>query len=308
MKALVTGGAGFIGSHLVERLVDDGHHVDVIDDLSTGSLANLAVVRAGRTKRLTIHQVDVRDPGLADLMERRQPEVVFHLASHDDGAGSIDRAVADAETNVVGSLNVFEGARRAGSRKVVFASTGILLYQAPTASDLPVREKHPHLPLTPHGVAKKAAIDYLVAYREMHAVEFTALVLANVYGPRQRTGVTAAFVEQLLAAEPCTVDGDGTQTRDFIFVNDVVEAFVRAGERGSGLVVNIGTGTETSVNELHARLCAVAGRSVPTVKRPTRSGDLARFALDPGRARIHLGWAPWTSLEDGLHQVLERVD
>jgi UDP-glucose 4-epimerase len=304
VKALVTGGAGFIGSHLVERLVDEGHHVDVIDDLSAGSARQPAAARSARTGRLTIHQVDLRDAGVGDLIARRSPEVVFHLAAHDDGAGSVDRAVHDAEVNVVGTLNVLDSARRAGCRKVVFSATGTSVYEVAEPADLPLREKHRLRPLSPHGVAQKAAIDYLVAYRETFAVEFTALVLANVYGPRQRLGVVASMVDRLAAGEPCALHGKGAQTRDFVYVDDVVDAFVRAADRGGGLVVNIGTGVETSITDLLAALTRVTGRKVPTSRRPARAGDLGRFALDPARARIHLGWRPWTTLDDGLAQVL----
>lgn len=303
MKVLVTGGAGFIGSHLVERLIEEGHHVDVIDDLSSGSLANLAEARSGRTKRLTIDQIDIRDAAIVDLMQRRQPEVVFHLAVHDDGAGSVDRAVADAEVNIVGALNVFEGARRAGTRKVVFASSASI-YEAPAPGDLPIREKHSVQPRSPHGVAKTAVVDYLSAYREIHDLEFAVLVLADVYGPRRRSGVVATFVDQVRAGEAPTVHGDGTQTRDFVFIDDVVDAFVRAAEKGSGLIANVSTGTETSIADLAGRIAAIAGRDVQPVLRPGRPGEPGRLSLDPGRARIHLGWSPWTTLDDGLRQVI----
>lgn len=299
MRLLVTGGAGFIGSHLVERLVDEGHHVDVVDDLSGGSLSNLAEVRAARTGRLTVHQLDVRDPGVPDLVVRRGPEVVFHLAVPAEGP-SFEEAVADAEINVVGSLNVLEGARRAGSRKVVFASSGLGLYAAPSASELPIREKHPQQPLTSQGVAKKAVVDYLIAYREAHAVEFTALVLAEVYGPRQRHGLVADIAAQATTGE-VTVDAE--RTVDLVYVDDAVDAFVRAVRKGSGLVANIGTGVETSVADLVAMVAASLGVDAPVLARSTGSDGPQRFALDPGRARIHLGWSPWTTLADGLAET-----
>ncbi|MGY6500930.1 MAG: GDP-mannose 4,6-dehydratase [Acidimicrobiales bacterium] len=304
MKVLVSGGAGFIGSHLVERLIDEGHHVDVLDDLSTGSLANLAEARAGRTGRLTIHQLDVRDAGVGDLVERRAPQVVFHLAAHDDGAGSVDRAVLDAQVNVVGTLNVLDGARRAGAAKVIVTATATTLYAVPTAADLPVRERHEHRPATPHGVAEKAVIDYLTAFRDSHALEFVALVVANVYGPRQRTGVVASLVDQALAGEPCTVHGAGDQTRDLVYVDDVVDALIRSTDRGSGLVANVGSGEETSVNQVVEAVARSIGRSLEVVARPRRPGDLDRYVLDPGRARIHLGWTPWTSLADGVARMV----
>src|SRR5688572_29108191 len=197
MRALVTGGAGFIGSTLVDRLLAEGHTVDVVDDLSTGSLSNLAEARADQSNDVTFHRMDICDEALASLIERRKPEVVFHLAAQADVRVSVERPGFDAAVNIVGTLHVLEGARRAGSRKVVFAASGGTLYGEVDPADLPVRESHPQVPLSPYGVSKKAAVDYLVAYRELHAVEFTALALANVYGPRQdphgEAGVVAIF-------------------------------------------------------------------------------------------------------------------
>ena len=308
MRALVTGGAGFIGSTLVDRLLAEGHAVDVVDDLSSGSLANLADARADRTNDLTVHQLDVRDAAVVRLVARRQPEVVFHLAAQADVRVSVARPVFDAEVNVLGSLNVIEGARQAGSRKVVFASSGGTIYGEPSAADLPVKESHPQQPLSPYGVAKKAVSDYLYAYRELHSLEFTSLALANVYGPRQdphgEAGVVAIFAGLLLEGKPCTIFGDGEQTRDFVYVDDVVDAFVRAAERGSGLVCNIGTGVETSVNELYRTMATGAGVDLEATHAPARPGELARSALDRSRAGIHLGWEPWTDLETGVAEVL----
>jgi UDP-glucose 4-epimerase len=308
MKALVTGGAGFIGSNLVDRLLAGGHAVDVVDDLSTGSLSNLSEARGDSANQLTFHQIDVRNPGVADLIARRQPEVVYHLAAQADVRVSVENPVLDAEINIIGSLNVLEGARRAGARKVVFASSGGTIYGDPDPSALPVKESHPQQPVSPYGVAKKAVGDYLAAYRQLHDLEFTALALANVYGPRQdphgEAGVVAIFAGRLLAGEPCTVFGDGAQTRDFVFVDDVVDAFARAAEKGSGLILNIGTGVETSVNQLYRTMAEGAGVSDDALRAPIRAGELLRSSLDPGRAAIHLGWKPWTSLEEGTAAVL----
>jgi UDP-glucose 4-epimerase len=307
MRVLVTGGAGFIGSNLVDRLLAEGHAVDVVDDLSTGRLANLAEARSDPRNELRFHQLDVRSPELVDLIARRRPEVIFHLAAQADVRVSVARPVFDAEVNIIGTLNVLEGARAAGSERVVFAASGGTLYGEP--AELPVRESHPQVPLSPYGVSKKSAIDYLVAYRELHQVEFCALALANVYGPRQdphgEAGVVAIFAGRLLAGEPCTIYGDGEQTRDFVYVDDVVDAFARAAHRGGGLVLNIGTGVETSVNRLYAVMAAAAGVDRPAVTAPERPGELRRNALDPGRAAIHLGWKPWTSLEEGVAATLD---
>lgn len=305
----MTGGAGFLGSNLVDRLLAEGHEVDVLDDLSSGSLANLAEARADRTARLTFHQIDVRDPQIVDVIARRAPEVVFHLAAQIDVRVSVERPAYDAEVNVIGTINVLEGARAAGARKVVFASSGGTIYGDVPASRLPVKESQAQSPLSPYGVSKKVALDYLNVYRELHGLEFTALALANVYGPRQdphgEAGVVAVFAGRLLADEPCTIYGDGEQTRDYVYVDDVIDACVRAATRGGGLLVNVGTGVETSVNDLYATIARAAGVDRPAATAAMRPGELPRSALDPGRAAIHLGWRPWTSLEEGTARVLD---
>ncbi len=308
MRALVTGGAGFIGSTLVDRLLAEGHQVDVVDDLSSGSLSNLAEARGDRSNELKVHQVDIRDPAVVEVIGRRQPEVVFHLAAQADVRVSVARPVFDAEVNVVGSLNVLEGARVGGTRKVVFASSGGTIYGEPAPADLPVKESHPQQPLSPYGVAKRVVTDYLHVYRELHAIEFTSLAMANIYGPRQdphgEAGVVAIFAGLLLAGKPCTVFGDGSQTRDFVYVDDAVDAFVRAADRGSGLLCNIGTGVETSVNGLYEAMAQAAGVTEPATHADPRPGELARSALDPARAALHLGWEPWTDLPTGVTEVL----
>jgi UDP-glucose 4-epimerase len=309
VRALVTGGAGFIGSTLVDRLLAEGHAVDALDDLSTGSLGNLVDARSNPDHDFTFQRLDVRSEQVGAVMARRQPEVVFHLAAQADVRVSVAKPVFDAEVNILGTLQVLEGARRAGARKVVFASSGGTIYGDVDPSDLPARETLPQRPLSPYGVAKKTAGDYLAAYRELHQLEFTALALANVYGPRQdphgEAGVVAIFAGRLLAGERCKIFGDGEQTRDFVFVDDVVDAFVRAAERGDGLLMNIGTGTETSVNQLYGAMAKAAGVGEPAEYVPERPGELRRSSLDPGRAMIHLGWKPWTAMDVGSRSVLE---
>jgi UDP-glucose 4-epimerase len=307
VRALVTGGAGFIGSTLVDRLLAEGHAVDVVDDLSTGSLTNLQDARSGLGKGaadFTFHRLDIRTPEVTDLIERRQPEVVFHLAAQMDVRVSVARPVFDAEVNIIGSLHVLEGARRAGARKVVFASSGGTIYGDPDPEELPIRETRPQQPLSPYGVAKKAVGDYLVAYRELHDLEFTALALANVYGPRQdphgEAGVVAIFGQRLLAGERCTLFGDGSSTRDYVFVDDVVDAFARSIDAGDGLLLNVGTGVETPLRRLYDTVAAAVGTTDEPTYAPERPGELQRSCLDPGRAAIHLGWRPWTSLDQGI--------
>jgi UDP-glucose 4-epimerase len=307
VKALVTGGAGFIGSTLADRLLAEGHQVDVVDDLSAGSLANLADAR-GAKKDFAFHHADIRSPDVVDLIARRRPEVVFHLAAQADVRVSVARPAFDAEVNIVGSLNVLEGARQGGAAKVVFASSGGTIYGSPDPADLPVKESHPQVPLSPYGVAKKAVGDYLLAYRELHELEFTALALANVYGPRQdphgEAGVVAIFAGRLLAGEACTIFGDGSQTRDFVYVDDVVDAFARAAVRGNGLLLNIGTGVETSVTELHDLMASAVPAAPPAERSPARPGELQRSSIDPSRAATYLGWKPWTPLAEGTAAVL----
>jgi UDP-glucose 4-epimerase len=311
MRALVTGGAGFIGSTLVDRLLAESHEVDVVDDFSTGSLSNLAEARASAGRALTIHHLDITAPAVVDLMVRRRPQLVFHLAAQADVRVSVARPTFDAEINIVGSLHVLEGARQAEVDRVIFAASGGTLYGDPPPDVLPIRESHPHQPLSPYGVAKKSVLDYLVAYRQLHALEFSALALANVYGPRQdphgEAGVVAIFAERLLRGEPVTVYGDGEQTRDFVYVDDVVDAFVRAATRGGGLICNIGTGQETSVNQLLDTMTEQASVEPTVVRAPLRSGEVLRSSLDIERAAIQLGWRPWTELSDGTRAVLDFV-
>jgi len=306
-SALVTGGAGFIGSTLVDRLLAEGHTVDVVDDLSSGSLANLAEARTAGSGRFHFHQLDIRSHDVVGLMERRKPEVVFHLAAQKDVRVSVDDPVLDADINILGSLRVLEGARVGGARKFVFAASGGTLYG--DTDQLPTKESAPHQPVSPYGITKKAFIDYLFAYRALHGLEYAALALSNVYGPRQdphgEAGVVAIFAGRLLAGEPCLIYGDGSQTRDYVYVDDVVDAFSRASGRGSGLICNIGTSTETSVNDLYWTMARNAGIDQPPLYAPARAGELQRSSLDIGRAAIHLGWKPWTTLEKGTAAVLE---
>jgi UDP-glucose 4-epimerase len=305
-KALVTGGAGFIGSTLVDRLLAEDWSVDVVDDLSTGSLANLADARGLAGHRFSFHRFDVRLPGMREVLARAKPDVVFHLAAQIDVRVSVANPMLDAEINILGSLNVLEGCLDSGVSKVVFASSGGTIYGLP--DEIPTRESAPQIPESPYGVAKKAVGDYLYYYRESRGLESTALALANVYGPRQdphgEAGVVAIFAGQLLSGATPVIFGDGSQTRDFVFVDDVVDAFVRASERGGGLLLNIGTGTETSVVELFTAMARVVKHKGAPRHEAARIGELARSALDPARAEMHLGWKPWTALDEGLARTL----
>ncbi len=310
MNVVVTGGAGFIGSHLVDRLLGEGHRVAVVDSLWAGKQVNLDEARATAGDRLSFHHLDIRDPAVGSLIAEVRPEVVFHLAAQADVRVSVARPVFDAEVNVLGTLQVFEGARRAGTRKVVVASSGGTIYGEPAPADLPVDESHPQHPVSPYGVAKKVVDDYLYAYRAVHGLDFTALALANVYGPRQdphgEAGVVAIFAGRLLSGEPCTIFGDGEQTRDFVFVDDVVDAFARAADRGDGELVNIGTGVETSVNELYRAMADAAGvdrRRRALGRPPRRAGPLGARSRQGGHgARLAARHHP-----RGRHQGRSRL-
>jgi UDP-glucose 4-epimerase len=274
-------------------------------------LSNLAAARAAADNELTFHRLDIRSPEVVDLVARRSPEVIFHLAAQADVRVSVTDPVFDADVNLIGTLRIMEGARAAGASRVVFAASGGTLYGEPDVSELPLKESLPQRPLSPYGVSKKAALDYLLAYRSLHSLEFAALALANVYGPRQdphgEAGVVAIFAERLLRGQPVTIFGDGEQTRDFVYVDDVVDGFVRAASKGGGLVCNIGTGRETSVNTLFEEMARQAGvEPVPDFK-PLRVGELARNCLDPTRAGIQLGWSSWTELGEGTAATIEFV-
>ncbi|MCU1491528.1 MAG: NAD-dependent epimerase/dehydratase [Acidimicrobiaceae bacterium] len=307
MRALVSGGAGFLGSGLVDRLLAEGHAVEVLDDLSTGSLANLSEARASGGA-LRFHQLDVREAECVELITRLRPEVVFHLAAR-SGDG-LARPHLDAEVNLLGTLRVLEGARAAGSRKIVLGVSSAI-YGDLDEADPPANEHLALRPSTPHGVAEKAAVDYLSVYRERHGLEFSALALGSVYGPRRLgtadPGALAAFVADLAATRPCALEGDGSQARDYLYVDDAVDAFSRASGRGSGLLLNVATGRETTLLGLLDLLGTLTG-TVPAVRQgAARPGSARRSALDPSRAEIHLGWRSWTSLEEGAAMVLEAA-
>ena len=307
MRTLVTGGAGFIGSALVDRLLAEGCHVDVVDDLSTGSLANLAAARAVAGRRFSFQRLDVANLEIADYIARKKPEVVFHLAAQADVRVSVARPAFDAAVNIGGTLNVLEGCLSGGTNKVCFTASGGTLYGRP--EQIPTREGAPWRPESPYGVSKKAALDYMHYYREVRGLEYCALALANVYGPRQdpagEAGVVSIFAGRMLDRGPATIFGDGTQTRDFVYVDDVVDALFRSATRAGGLLINIGTGHETSVQTLHDTMASITGSRNAARYQPARVGELTRSALDPGRAEIHLAWKPFTNLADGLTQTVE---
>lgn len=295
MNVLVVGGAGFIGSHLTERLLAEGHTVDVVDLLTSGSLANLAGART-LGGDLKIHTLDVCADEFQALVAMRAPDVIYHLALLPPGVPA-ERSAGDAMRSTIG---VLEAARALGDVKIVVALSAVTLYGDVPGKDQPVKESQPWNPVGVHGVVTRSVAELLSVYREEHAVEFTALALSNIYGPRQRPdgGVVGAFANALREGVTPMLHGDGRQTRDFLYIDDVVDALDRATVKGNGLVVNIATGVATSIRDLWALMAGPDGR-LPAPS-PRRQYDVSRFALSPTRARIHLAWAPWTELSIGL--------
>jgi UDP-glucose 4-epimerase len=306
---LVTGGAGFIGSHVVDRLVDDGHTVTVVDDLTSGKAGNLdgAAARAG--SRLRFSRLDITDAEVAEVVARARPEVVLHLAAQIDVRRSVADPVHDALVNVVGTVRLLEAARQAGVRKFVLTTSGGTIYGEPPEAALPVSEEFDGHPTSPYGASKRGVEEYLHTYAALYGLRWTSLALGNVFGPRQdphgEAGVVSIFGGRMLAGEPVRVFGDGEQTRDFVYVADVVDAFLRAMEAGDGLRCNIGTGEQISVNTLFATLADLAGYERQPEYAPARPGELAHIALDVSRASAELGWKPRVSLREGLAETLD---
>lgn len=309
MRCLVTGGAGFIGSSLVDALITRGDRVTVVDNLSTGKLENLDSAIA---KGADLQLLDVTDAAaIAALFIGARPDVVFHLAAQIDVRYSVEHPAGDAQLNVVGTINVLEAAREAGVGRVVNTSTGGGLYG--DARKLPTPEDHPIKPLAPYGQSKYAAEGYCELYTRLHGLSTVSLRYGNVYGPRQdvhgEAGVVAIFCGCLAEGRSPTVFGDGTQTRDWVDVSDVVRANLLAAESDLSGPINIGHGQETSVLDLLDALRRI-GRDVPPPEpefAPERPGEVRRSCLDVTRARQELGWEPGVTLDDGIETILARL-
>lgn len=294
-KFMVCGGAGFIGSHLVDRLIAEGHEVEVVDNLSSGSLTNLADAR-NATGRFKFQNIGIESREFSELVSLRKPQTIINLATFSPVHAHLNGALSSLQL----SVSILEAARLGGVGKVVTALPSGLLYGEVAVRDLPIKEGHINDPRTSEEVLARAAADIHSVYRERHGVEFTVLAMGNVYGPRQRAvdGVIASFVDALANGRAPIVHGNGKQTRDFIYIDDTVDAIARATDRAGGLVVNVGTGIATSVSDLWS---VMAGAASPVPRTSAaRPNDLARLSLSPVRARIQLGWSPFTSLKDGL--------
>ena len=302
---LVTGGAGFIGSHVADRLLAEGCEVHVMDDLSGG-------VRENVPEGAVLHEIDIRSPDAAALFGEHEFAALCHLAAQMDVRKSVADPKFDADVNVLGLLNLLEAGRQSGLEKVAFASTGGAIYGEPdpAVNDAgPQPESHPTRPMSPYGITKLVSEHYLRFYAQTYGLETAALRFGNVYGPRQNphgeAGVVAIFAQRLLRGEPITINGEGTQTRDYVFVGDVVRAFVAAlGREGSG-VYNVGTGVETDVNALFRHINHFTGAGAEEVHGPAKPGEQQRSVLDISHTSEALDWRPEVDVETGLGRTVE---
>jgi len=300
MKILVTGGAGFIGSHVVDLYIEQGNQVVVVDDLSTGTSSNL-------NPAATFYEMDVRDPKIAEVFERERPDVVNHHAAQMDVRRSVDDPIYDADINILGSLRLIEFSRQFGVGRFIYISSGGAVYGEPEY--LPCDETHPINPICQYGASKHTVEHYLFMYRVNYGLDYSVLRYANVYGPRQNprgeAGVVAIFIGQMLDGQKVVINGDGKQTRDFVFVADCAQANLLAltGGGGDG-VFNIGAGRGTSVNEIFADLKAITSYQSSPVHGPAKLGETRHIYLDCNKAGLELGWRPSVDLRDGLDRTV----
>jgi UDP-glucose 4-epimerase len=300
--ALVTGGAGFIGSNLVDRLLSLGYKVVTVDNLSTGKLKNL-------NPAATFHHGDITQPSLQEVFQREHPDLVFHLAAQISTNQSTKDPMKDAEINVLGTLQLLKAVRQYGIEKLIYSSTGGALYGDPEI--IPCTEQHPIAPLSPYGLSKYLAEQYLELFHRLYLINFTSLRYGNVYGPRQDThgeaGVVAIFAQAMLEGKQPQIFGDGQQERDFVYVDDVVEANIRAIDRGDNSAFNIGTGKSTSVIRIFELLKSIIKCKLAPNHLPHRAGDVQQISLDSNRAARDLGWNPMVELDQGLRQTVEHI-
>lgn len=305
MRTLVTGGAGFIGSHLTDLLLDEGHEVVVVDNLSRGQLSNLKQARA--TGRMEFVEADILELDFNSFLAEHRPEVIFHLAAQIDVRNSVANPLPDAETNILSTIRIADAARQQNVRKIVFTSSGGSIYGVPKT--YPVDESIPVDPHSPYAASKVSGEIYLNTFRHLYGLDCSHIAPANVYGPRQdphgEAGVVAIFSQRLLAGEPTRVFGDGGNTRDYVYVGDVARAFyLAAGTKGGGMRFNIGTSVETSDRQLHSYVAEAAGAPDAPEFAPVRLGDIPRSALSYALAEEVLGWTPTISIEEGVQRTV----
>lgn len=300
MKVLVTGGAGFIGSNVVDGLIEAGYEVVVVDNLVTGRRENV-------NPKARFYEVDILSPDLEEIFERERPNYVSHHAAQINVRRSVEDPLYDARVNVLGSVNLLELCRRYGVGKVIYASSGGAVYGEPEY--LPVDEDHPIKPLSPYGVSKHAVEHYLHCYAVNYGLRYTVLRYPNIYGPRQdprgEAGVVAIFTEKMIKGERPVIFGDGTQTRDYVYVGDIVTANLLAMEKGDGEIYNVGTAVETSVNELFRMLKEIIGVDLEPIYGAKRPGEVYRICVTNDKIYRDFGWKPQTPLKEGLEKTVE---
>lgn len=300
MRVLVTGGAGFIASHVADKVLAAGHEVTILDDLSTGKRRNIP----GRAE---FHEMDIRDGALTEVFHSFRPDIVFHHAAQMDVRKSVAEPTYDADVNILGTLNLLESCRRHGTRKVIYAGTGGAMFGE--AEYIPVDERHPVNPISPYGITKHTVEHYLHAYRTNFELDFTVLRYPNVYGPRQdpygEAGVVAIFSLQLLRGERPTIFGDGGKTRDYCYVDDIVEANMLALDRGSGSIYNLGRSIEVSDQQIFEAVRDAVGVDIEPIYAPRRPGEVERIALDATAAGDALGWRWKTPVDAGVARAVD---
>lgn len=294
MKVLITGGAGFIGSHIADKYIENGHEVAVLDNLSVGN-------KEWINDDAAFYNVDINDKeSLKDVFMKFEPDLVNHHAAHNDSMDSLESPGRDARTNIIGSINILEASREHNIEKIIYASSGGLSYGEP--QEIPTSEEHEMAPSYPYGISKHSVEHYLELYNDLYSLDFVVLRYASVYGPRATGGVIKNFIESVEDDDRPLIFGDGSQTRDFIHVNDVVEANLKAVTKGTGFY-NIGTCSETSINELWQLISEIAGSDKEPEYRDRWTGDIDRCKLDYSNAESELGWKPRISLEEGIKKT-----
>jgi UDP-glucose 4-epimerase len=300
MNILVTGGAGFIGSNIVDSLLKEGHKVSIIDDLCTGRRQNI-------NPKATFHEMDIRSPEIEKVFESQKIDLLYHLAAQIDVRKSVDKPIEDADINVMGGINILNRALKYKVRKIIYSSTGGAIYGEPKY--LPADEDHPIRPMAGYGVSKHCLEHYIELFSDLYDIDYTILRYANVYGPRQdplgEAGVIAIFTGKMLNDETPVIFGSGEQTRDFVHVNDVVRANLMAIERGSREIINIGTGRETSVNSVFKTMKEILNFTREAKYEMERPGEVFRVYLDIKKAKEVLGWEPQMDLHDGMENTID---